>query len=151
MIDSMEISRESQAPLMESSHQPPPISPIHLSSPLIAPLSPPSNLDQPTKTIDGRQIRPPQSSGENCDIANSFLPQELAEIIAIRQHRERAWHIRILIRATMISSIDSTLANFTEELEIEEVEAFKAYLRQAIANFATTASRLYHIFHHIPI
>ncbi|POS82134.1 hypothetical protein EPUL_006813, partial [Erysiphe pulchra] len=84
--------------------------------------------------------RPPQSSGENCDIANAFLPRELADIIASRQRRERAWHARILICTSMISSIDSTLANFTEEIEIDEVLAFKAYLRRAIANFAATDS-----------
>ncbi|POS82988.1 hypothetical protein EPUL_005853 [Erysiphe pulchra] len=95
MIDSMEIFREYQAPSTESSYQPPP---IHLSFPLIAPPSPPSNLEQPTKIVDGRQIlkpvepskpkiseKPPKISGENYDIANAFLPQELAEIIATRQ------------------------------------------------------------------
>lgn len=35
----------------------------------------------------------------------------------------------------MISSIDNTLVNF-KEVEIEEIVAFKAYLRHAIASFA---------------
>ncbi|KHJ33126.1 putative eka-like protein [Erysiphe necator] len=40
----------------------------------------------------------------------------------------------------MISSIDSTLANFKEEVEIEEIVTFKMFLRQAIANFAAADS-----------
>ncbi|POS84907.1 hypothetical protein EPUL_002833, partial [Erysiphe pulchra] len=108
---------------------------------------------KPTKTLDSRKILKPvaypkrtilerhsQSSDENCDIANAFLPQELAEIITTRQRRERTWHACILICTLMISSTDRTLANFTEELEIEEVVAFKAYLRQAVANFAAAES-----------
>ncbi|KHJ34691.1 putative eka-like protein [Erysiphe necator] len=61
----------------------------------------------------------------NSDIANSLLPQELADIIATRQRHEIAWHARLLI---------------SNEIEKEEVVAFKAYLRQAIANFAATDS-----------
>ncbi|POS83215.1 hypothetical protein EPUL_003747 [Erysiphe pulchra] len=38
--------------------------------------------------------------------------------------------------ATAISSIESTIANFKEEIEKEEVAAFKAYLQLAIADFA---------------
>ncbi|KHJ33121.1 putative eka-like protein [Erysiphe necator] len=74
------------------------------------------------------------------EIENAFLPKELADIIAIRQRRERAWHARLRICTTMISSIDSTLANFKEEVEIEEIVAFKTFLRQAIANFAAADS-----------
>ncbi|KHJ31243.1 putative eka-like protein [Erysiphe necator] len=158
MIDSMDISQESQALPPESSHQPPPIPPIPPipSIPNPPPLissPPPLNLEIPTKTVDGRQIlkpvapskrplpeNPQRKSRENSYIANAFLPQELTDIIATRQRRERAWHARLLICTTMISSIDSTLINFTEELEIEEVMAFKAYLQQAIANFAAADS-----------
>ncbi|KHJ35089.1 putative eka-like protein [Erysiphe necator] len=42
-----------------------------------------------------------------------------------------------MICNTPISSIESTLANFKDEIEKEEVIAFKAYLQLAITNFAT--------------
>ncbi|KHJ33500.1 putative eka-like protein [Erysiphe necator] len=54
----------------------------------------------------------------------------------MRQRRERAWHARLMICTTAISSIESSLANFKDEIEIEEVAAFQAYLQLAIANFA---------------
>lgn len=41
-----------------------------------------------------------------------------------------------MICTTAFSSIESTLANFTDDIEKEEVVAFKAYLQLAIANFA---------------
>ncbi|KHJ31861.1 putative eka-like protein [Erysiphe necator] len=75
-----------------------------------------------------------QASGHNSDNENAFLPEEQAEIIAIRQGREHAWHARLMICATVISNVESTLVNFTEEEEKEEVVAFKAYIRLAIAN-----------------
>ncbi|POS83895.1 hypothetical protein EPUL_005052, partial [Erysiphe pulchra] len=84
--------------------------------------------------------RPIQNNRDKSEIVNAFLPMQLAEIIAIRQRREHAWHARILICTTMISSIDSTLVNFKEEIEMEEIVAFKAFLRQAIANFAAADS-----------
>ncbi|KHJ30482.1 putative eka-like protein [Erysiphe necator] len=71
---------------------------------------------------------------------NAFLPKELAEVIATRQRRERAWHVRVMICTTVLSYIDSTLASLTEGIEKEEVEAFKAYLRVAISNFAAAES-----------
>ncbi|KHJ33072.1 putative eka-like protein [Erysiphe necator] len=77
-----------------------------------------------------------KNSSENTGSVNAFLPKELAEIIATRQRRERAWHVRFMICATILSNIDSTLANLDEDIEKEEAEAFKAYLRLAISNFA---------------
>ncbi|KHJ36260.1 putative eka-like protein [Erysiphe necator] len=41
-----------------------------------------------------------------------------------------------MICTTVYSNIASALANFSDEIEKEEVVAFKAYLRQAIAKFA---------------
>ncbi|POS84848.1 hypothetical protein EPUL_002434 [Erysiphe pulchra] len=64
---------------------------------------------------------------------------KLAEIVATRQRHERAWHTRIIVYTTVYSNIESTLANFSDEIEKEEIVAFKAYLRQAIANFAALA------------
>ncbi|POS83818.1 hypothetical protein EPUL_005061, partial [Erysiphe pulchra] len=68
--------------------------------------------------------------------------KELAEIIATRQRRERAWHARLLIYSTVISYIDSTLAAFEDEIENEEAAAaaFKAYFELAIANSAAADS-----------
>ncbi|POS86016.1 hypothetical protein EPUL_001592 [Erysiphe pulchra] len=70
------------------------------------------------------------------EIQNAFLPKELAHIIATRLRRERAWHARLMICTTAISNIESTLGNLKDEVEREEVVAFKAYLRLAIAHFA---------------
>ncbi|KHJ34047.1 putative eka-like protein [Erysiphe necator] len=127
--------------------------PIPNPPPLIASPSPPSNLEIPSKTVDSRQIlkpvapskrlvtgRPTLNNRDKLEIENAFLPKELVDIIAIRQRRECAWHARLQICTTMISSIDSTLANFKEEVEIEEIVAFKTFLRQAIANFAAADS-----------
>ncbi|KHJ36110.1 putative eka-like protein [Erysiphe necator] len=80
-------------------------------------------------TIDGRQILK--------HVAPSKLPIT-ERPTSIR--RERAWHARLLICTTIISSIDSALANFQDEKEKEEVVAFKAYLRQKISSFAATDS-----------
>ncbi|KHJ31232.1 putative eka-like protein [Erysiphe necator] len=73
---------------------------------------------------------------------NAFLPKELAEVIATRQRRERAWHVRVMICTTVLSNIDSTLASLTEGIEKEETESFKAYLRVAISNFAAAESAM---------
>ena len=156
MNDSMEITQELQALPTESSHQPPPIPlvpPTPNSSPLTAPPPPPSNLEPSAKTTEGRQTlkpvapskrptieRPTQNCRNEFNIENAFLPKELAEIIAARQRRERAWHVRVMICTTVLSNIDSTLANLVEDTEKEEAEAFKAYLRLAISNFASADS-----------
>ncbi|KHJ30476.1 putative eka-like protein [Erysiphe necator] len=152
----MEISQESIALSTELSQQPPPIPQIppapNPSSPL-APSPPPSLLSPSSNTAASRQIlkpvapskrqlpeRPISHINNNSNIVNAFIPQELAEIIATRQRRERAWHARLIICTTVISSLDSTLANFTEEIEIEEAVALKSFLRQAVANFAAADS-----------
>ncbi|KHJ31148.1 putative eka-like protein [Erysiphe necator] len=143
------------SPSTETGHQPPPIPPVppisNSPSPT-APFTPPSNSAMSNTTIDCRQIlkpvapskrhiteRPTSESSDKSNSRNAFFPKELADIIAIRQRRERAWHARLLICTTIISSIDSALANFQDEIE-KEVVAFKAYLRQAIASFAATDS-----------
>ncbi|KHJ35827.1 putative eka-like protein [Erysiphe necator] len=156
MSDSMEISQETQAPSTETSNQPPPIPPIppipNSPSPFATPTTP-SDSQLPNNNIVGRPIlkptapskRPasvkiPQISRDNIGVENLFLPKELAEIIATRQRRERAWHARVLICTTVISYIDNTLAAFEDEIEKEEAAAFKAYLELAIANFAAADS-----------
>ncbi|POS82576.1 hypothetical protein EPUL_004491, partial [Erysiphe pulchra] len=148
MTDSMDISQETQAPSTERSHQPPPIpnSPFASPTPLL-------NLEPPTKTSGGRLIlkpvapskrpiteRPTPSCSNKISSGNAFLPKELAEIVAIRQLRERAWHARLMICSNAISSIESTLANFKEAIEKEKVAAFKAYLQLTIANIAAVDS-----------
>ncbi|POS82614.1 hypothetical protein EPUL_004433, partial [Erysiphe pulchra] len=156
MSDSMEISQETQAPSTETSNQPSPIPPKppipNSPSPFATPPTP-SDSQLPNKNIVARHIlkptapskRPasiqiPQNITENTGVENLFLPKELAEIIATRQRRERAWHARVLICTTVISYIDSTLAAFEDEIEKEEAAAFKTYLELAIANFAAADS-----------
>ncbi|KHJ35435.1 putative eka-like protein [Erysiphe necator] len=80
--------------------------------------------------------RPNQNGKEKPETQNAFLPKELADVIATRQRRQRAWHARLMICTTAICYIESALENFKDEVEKEEVLAFKAYLRMAIANFA---------------
>ncbi|POS82158.1 hypothetical protein EPUL_005403, partial [Erysiphe pulchra] len=151
----MDLSPEYLAPSMELSHQRPPIPPVppisNSPSPIASP-PPPSKIPPSSNTAAGRQILKPVSPSKrqiperlfnnksNSDIANAFIPQELAEIIATRQRCERAWHARLIICTTVISNLDSTLANFTEEIEIEEAAALKSSLRQAVANFAAADS-----------
>ncbi|POS83658.1 hypothetical protein EPUL_004335 [Erysiphe pulchra] len=86
------------------------------------------------------EIKTSPKSDHNSDYANAFLPQEQAEIIAIRRSRERAWHARLMICITVISNVDSTLGSFKENIGKEEVVAFKAYLRLALANYAAADS-----------
>lgn len=46
------------------------------------------------------------------NFSHAYLPRELANIIAVRQRQERAWHIRLSIWASVFSNIDSTLASY---------------------------------------
>ncbi|POS84326.1 hypothetical protein EPUL_004202, partial [Erysiphe pulchra] len=95
-----------------------PISP----SPFIPP-APPLNLEPPAKTADGRQIlkpvapskcsipeSPQYNSRNKSDIANAFLPRELAEIIATRQRGEpnfaAANSSPSLLRAPLLSKLN---------------------------------------------
>ncbi|KHJ31620.1 putative eka-like protein [Erysiphe necator] len=64
-----------------------------------------------------------------------YLPKELAEIIAVRQRRERVWHARLTICTSVISSIDSTLENYKDDISKAESASFKTYLSQAISKF----------------
>ncbi|POS82704.1 hypothetical protein EPUL_005852, partial [Erysiphe pulchra] len=79
-------------------------------------------------------------SSDKLNIGNAFLSKELAEIFAIRQRCERAWHARLIIFTTTISSFNNTLACCKDEIEKEEAAAFKAYLQLAIANFGALDS-----------
>ncbi|KHJ30457.1 putative eka-like protein [Erysiphe necator] len=138
MTDSMEFfSQESQASSAESSQKPPPIPPV----PPIPNLPPPNRILKPVAPSKRPIPERLQNNGRNSfNIANAFLPQELADIIATRQRRERTCHARLMICTTVISNVESTLANFIEDIEKEEVAAFKAYLRLAIANYAAADS-----------
>ncbi|KHJ36134.1 putative eka-like protein [Erysiphe necator] len=146
----MDISQESQALSTESSRNQPqiphplarhphnrqtlnfqlPSEPL-VERPILKPTAP-SKCPLPDKIS--------KNSSENTGNENVFLPKELAEIIATRQRRERAWHVRLMIFTTVLSNIDSTLANLDEDIEKEEAEAFKAYIRLAISNFAAADS-----------
>ncbi|POS82785.1 hypothetical protein EPUL_003993 [Erysiphe pulchra] len=156
MIDSMEISQEPQAPSTDTSNQSPPIPTVpstHNPPSPFASSSPLSEIQLSNKITVGRPIlkpiapskrltsgRIPQNCSESTEMENAFLPKELAEVIATRQRRERAWHVRVMICTTVLSNIDSTLENLVEDIELEEAEAFKAYLRLAISNFAAAES-----------
>ncbi|POS82481.1 hypothetical protein EPUL_005631, partial [Erysiphe pulchra] len=131
-----------------------PHSPHSPYSPYSRSPSPTASLpQQPNSVIVGRKIlkpaipfkrtipdKSPPNGGKNTVIDNAFLPKELKEVITTRQRRERAGHARKLICTTVISCIDSTLASFEDEIEKEEVSAFKAYLRLAITKFAAADS-----------
>ncbi|POS86354.1 hypothetical protein EPUL_001497 [Erysiphe pulchra] len=84
--------------------------------------------------------RSTHNNKNNSDVANAFLPKELAEVVATRQHRERVWHVRLMKCTTIHSGINSTWSNFSKEIEKEKAEVFKAYTRLAIAKFAAVDS-----------
>ncbi|POS84802.1 hypothetical protein EPUL_005393, partial [Erysiphe pulchra] len=98
MSNSMDITKETQAPSTDMGQQPPPIHPIpplpNSPSPF-AQSSQPSDTQIPNKSTVGRPIlkptapskrptpdRTPQNSSEKTGIENAFLPKELREIIA---------------------------------------------------------------------
>ncbi|KHJ30733.1 putative eka-like protein [Erysiphe necator] len=156
MTDSMDITQDLQALPTETRQQPPPIPQVFHIPNLLIPIAsptPPPNLQLQTNHLVSRKILKPaipskrlvpeqtsQASGHNSDNGNVFLPEERAKITAIRQGRERAWHARLMICATVIIKVERILANFTEEEEKEEVVTFKAYIRLAIASYAAADS-----------
>ncbi|KHJ34547.1 putative eka-like protein [Erysiphe necator] len=73
-------------------------------------------------------------------VVSRFIPQELAEIVAMRQCHERVWHARILICTSVISNIDSTLADFKNEISKDEAAALQIYLRPPRENETTKLS-----------
>lgn len=70
------------------------------------------------------------------DSATQFIPQELADIIAVRQRCERTWRARLMIYSSVISSIDSALAEFKDNVSKNEAAVFKTCSSQAISKFA---------------
>ncbi|KHJ31456.1 putative eka-like protein [Erysiphe necator] len=156
MIEAMDITQETQAPSTDTSIELPPIPDIPLipnSFPSTTSPTPPSNSQTPSYSTASRKIlkpavptkrpipeNPPQNNKHSPDIANAFLPRELAEVVATRQRRERAWHVRLMMCTTIYSNIESTLSNFSNKIEKEEAAAFKAYLLLAIAKFAAVDS-----------
>ncbi|KHJ32680.1 putative eka-like protein [Erysiphe necator] len=156
MIDTMDITQEIQAPSTETSFELPPIPnnpPVPYPLPSTTSPTPPSNSQTLNNITASRKIlkpavptkrpipeRPSQNSKNSSDDANAFLPRELAEIVATRQRRERAWHTRLMICTTIHSCIENNLSNFSNEIEKEEAAAFKAYIQMAIAKFAAVDS-----------
>ncbi|POS83444.1 hypothetical protein EPUL_005216, partial [Erysiphe pulchra] len=141
MTDLMDLLPESLALSTELSHQPPPIPPVPPIPNSLPPTASPStpSLTQPqNNTIVGRKILKPTVPSKRT--IPDRIPSNGSENTDIGNRRERAWYARILICTTVISSIDSTLAIFEDEIEKEEALAFKAYLGLAIAKFAAADS-----------
>ena len=106
--DIMDITQENQFLSTEKSPEISPTPSIHSSSLPPSPTAPPPPLppdpkSQSTTATTNRQILQPVPPSkrvlpdanqvnnlENLDDASSYLPRELADIIAIRQRRERA-------------------------------------------------------------
>ncbi|KHJ33521.1 putative eka-like protein [Erysiphe necator] len=146
----MDITQELQALSMEMSIEPHPIpNPL----PSTTPPTPPSNSQTLSYSTASRNIlkptvliqrplpeRPLLNNKNSPNAANAFLPREFAEVVAIRQRRERTWYERLMICITIHSCIESTLSNFSIEIEKEEAETFKAYIQLAIAKFAAVDS-----------
>ncbi|KHJ36181.1 putative eka-like protein [Erysiphe necator] len=146
----MGITQETQALSTETSIEPPPI-PNTLPSTTSS--TQPSHSQTLHNTTASRKIlkpavpikrpipeRPPQNNKNSSDVTNSYLPRELAEIVANRQHRKRVWHAHLMICTTIHSCIESNLLNFLNEIEKEEAAAFKDYIHTAITNFAAVDS-----------
>ncbi|KAI0999532.1 hypothetical protein K3495_g8662 [Podosphaera aphanis] len=81
-----------------------------------------------------------QSSEDDSQNLHAYLPQELCEIIEQRQRRERAWHVRLAICASLVCNLESTLSNYKDDLEKEEADIIRGYLQQAIARLAASES-----------
>ncbi|POS81842.1 hypothetical protein EPUL_006723, partial [Erysiphe pulchra] len=72
------------------------------------------------------------------NIDNAYLPKEITEIIEARRRQERAWHVRLLICASIYSNIDSTLSIYKEDVEREEADHIRKYHREEIACLAAS-------------
>lgn len=130
----MNTIEENSALSMDSSPLPTSIPPFpqltHSPDPFNSsqPSQPPSTSIPLNTTVANRQIREPvppskrtlpeishNDIGEEMSNVSKFISQELAETLAIQQRGERAWNACILIYTSVISIIDSTLADFKDE------------------------------------
>ncbi|KHJ30050.1 putative eka-like protein [Erysiphe necator] len=127
---------------MDSSSLPSPIPPIaqstHPPDPfnLSQPSQPPSTSISHNISVAKRQIREPVPPSKRTlpKISHNDSGEKMTN------RRERAWHARILICTGVISNINSTLADFKDEISREEATAFQIQLRQAISKFAALDS-----------
>ncbi|POS83693.1 hypothetical protein EPUL_005062, partial [Erysiphe pulchra] len=113
---------------------PPPSSKTQVNSivenrPIIKP-SPPSNRE-------AQHDAEPEPKNEK-NFSHASLPRELANIVAVRQRQECAWHIRLSMFVSIFRNIDSTLAIYKEDIEIEEADIIRKYLQKAIACLAAS-------------
>lgn len=135
----MKISLETLAS-STNKNQPPFIPPdIQLSNKTIIERPIPKLIASSTRPMSERITL---NNNKSAYVKNAFFRKQPAKIIATHQCRERAWHARLLIGASMLSNIDSTLANVVDVVDEEEAGAFKVSLRLAIANFAATDTSL---------
>ncbi|KHJ33853.1 putative eka-like protein [Erysiphe necator] len=70
--------------------------------------------------------------------AHAYLPNELQAIIQRRQDQERAWHARLSICASVICNVESTLEMYKRDVEKQEAEFMRNYIRKAIARLASS-------------
>ncbi|EPQ66221.1 Bgt-3395 [Blumeria graminis f. sp. tritici] len=91
---------------------------------------PPSKHENPKSCHD--------TTAENVNDANEFLPRKLAQIIEERQRRELAWHACIMMCTCAISSIESALSGFMKDIEKDEATATRDYLCKAISKYAAS-------------
>ncbi|POS85463.1 hypothetical protein EPUL_002700, partial [Erysiphe pulchra] len=68
----------------------------------------------------------------------AYLPKELQAIIQRRQDQERAWHVRISKCSSVICNVESSLEMFKRDIEKQEAEFKRDYIRIAIARLAAS-------------
>ncbi|KHJ33837.1 putative eka-like protein [Erysiphe necator] len=79
-----------------------------------------------------------QSLRDEAQHAPAYLPKELQAIIQRRQDQERAWHVRLSKFASVICNVESTLEMYKRDIEKQEAEFIRNYIRKAIARLASS-------------
>lgn len=123
-------------PTSQSPTAPPPNPSIQISLDTTETSRPILQPVPPSKRAASPVLHPTNSIETNND--SNYLPQEFSEVLRLQQRRERIWRARMMICTSMISNIDSSIANFQEELEKDEAKAIQAYLREAIVKYAAS-------------
>ncbi|POS88054.1 hypothetical protein EPUL_000477 [Erysiphe pulchra] len=69
---------------------------------------------------------------------SNYLPKELREIIQKRQDQERTWYVRLSMCASVVSNVESTLQMYKGDIEKQESEFIRNYVRKTIARLAAS-------------